>query len=134
FRRGFQRGITGIRIDRTLTERMGFGLGRGLLMPVMQLGRLAGVATLATTALGPLAGAMAGVGGAAVGLGTGLAQASGALALIPALAAGAAAGIATVVVGCLGVVIGGGGWCCCGYCRLGFWVPGCRHGADCFAP
>src|SRR5690606_4187770 len=103
FGRGFQRGITGIRIDRTLTERMGFGLGRGLLMPVMQLGRLAGVATLATAALGPLAGAMAGVGGAAVGLGTGLAQASGALALIPALAAGAAAGIATLVVGFQGV-------------------------------
>src|SRR5690606_9109109 len=103
FRRGFQRGITGIRIDRTLTERMGFGLGRGLLMPVLQLGRLAGAATLATTALGPLAGAMAGVGGAAVGLGTGLAQASGALALIPAMAAGAAAGIATLVVGFQGV-------------------------------
>src|SRR5690606_18158162 len=100
FRRGFLRGFTGIRIDRTRMERIGFGLGRGLLMPVTQLGRLAGMATLATAALGPLAGPVGGVGGAAVGLGTGLARASCALALIPALAAGAAAGTASLVAGC----------------------------------
>lgn len=95
FTRGIRTGLGGRRVRRPLSEVVGASLGtavRGMTLFTVAAGGAVTAVSLLTGAIGPLVTVVG-------GLGAGLAQASGALALLPAVGAAAAASIAALVVG-----------------------------------